>query len=58
MEANLYSWRSNAHACDAPDANGHYTECDYSARCGVDQYYYEGYGYGGSVIDTTLPFHV
>ena len=56
MEGNLYSWRTNAHSCDPP-TNGFYATCDGSAKCGVDQYYYEGYGPGGSVIDTNSPFH-
>ena len=58
MEANLYSWRTNAHACVEPSANGWYAECDSYAQCGVDQHYYEGYGPGGSLIDTNSPFHV
>ena len=28
MEANAYSWRTNAHACDLPTEAGHYTRCD------------------------------
>ena len=30
MEANRYSFRSTAHACDAPNENGHYSACDHS----------------------------
>lgn len=36
MEANAYSWRTNAHACASPDAVGHYEQCDSEAKCGVD----------------------
>ena len=57
MEANRYSWRTNGHACDAPTELGYYEHCDSSAKCGVDQVHYEGFGPGATMIDTNSPFH-
>ena len=57
MEANLYSWRTNGHACDPPSDTGYYEHCDSSAKCGVDQVHYAGFGPGASLIDTNAPFH-
>ena len=57
MEANAYSWRTNAHACDSPTEAGHYSQCDSQAKCGVDQINYSGFGPGAELIDTTAPFH-
>jgi len=36
MEANTYSFRSTPHPCDAPDANGHYTNCDRGGTGAID----------------------
>ena len=36
MEANTYSYRSTPHPCSAPDANGHYTQCDRGGTGAID----------------------
>ena len=36
MEANVWAWRATSHACDAPDANGFYGNCDRNGSCDVD----------------------
>ena len=57
MQANLYSWRTTPYACDAPSKKGFFSYCDTEAKCGVDQFYYPGYGPGDTIIDTYRPFH-
>ena len=36
MEANTWAFRSTPHPCDAPDANGHYTNCDRGGTGAID----------------------
>ena len=36
MEANKYSFRANAHRCDAPSSTGAFTNCDRDGQCSVD----------------------
>lgn len=36
MEANIHAYRAVEHACDAPDSNGYYGNCDRSGQCHVD----------------------
>jgi len=59
MEANIKAFQATPHSCDAPDAAGHYSNCDRSG-CGLStRDTPNSYGPGGSYqIDTTKPFDV
>ena len=62
MEANKHSFATTPHACNAPDKNGFYHDCDGNGHCNqniYDQFNWDGYGPGESyTINTDLPFHV
>jgi len=60
MEANDHVFSSTLHKCDAPDANGHYYNCE-RGGCGHNTRSLGGSAYGpgsGFTIDTTRPFEV
>ena len=59
MEANKYSWRTTAHSCDHPNANGYYANCDKTGEGQDKDSWGEGaYGPGSSKIDTNKKFNV
>ena len=58
LEGNFYGIHTTAHSCEAPDADGVYTDCNQPGECTVDPYYLESnddyYGVG-KTIDPTYP---
>ena len=36
MEANIVSFRSTPHTCDAPSSKGYYSKCDGGGKCAAD----------------------
>ena len=61
MEANQYSFHSTAHACDTPNENGHYDNCDKIGSCSANVHDLGESEYGpgeGYKINTLKTFHV
>jgi len=61
MEANRMSFRSTAHACDAPNEFGHYTACDHNGTGQTDVFWdhADDFGWGTEYsINTEKPFRV
>jgi len=60
MEANLYSWHTTAHRCNAPDEKGSYYWCDNGGDCLLTTHSIDPKGYGPSddyTINTRKMFH-
>ena len=61
MEANAWSFRATAHACEAPNSGGQFTDCDYSGsgQEDVNWDYSSDYGPGDEYyINTNYPIDV
>ena len=58
MEANQYAFSTTPHKCDAPNSQGHYSNCDASGWAANSIDHKLSYGKGGFLIDTDRPFHV
>jgi len=62
MEANQWAYQTTPHTCDAPNANGFYSQCDRSGHCwqnNKNELDFSDYGPGaGFKINTLEEFHV
>lgn len=61
MEANQYSFHTTAHACDAPNSNGFYGNCDRGGSCTADVHKLGANDYGPGPnykIDSLKTIHV
>jgi hypothetical protein len=61
MEANAWSFRSTAHACDAPNEFGYYDSCDHggTGQTDVQWEHADEFGPGEQyAINTNYPFRV
>ena len=54
MEANQWAFHTTAHACDAPNANGHYSNCDRGGSCTAELHNDSDYGPGNQYKINTL----